>query len=58
MEFRTLLSEIKTALMMKKIFFLAASAALLLAATCRDDDGASIEPIEMNFKSTFDNAPL
>ncbi|MDZ4705092.1 MAG: MbnP family protein [Saprospiraceae bacterium] len=44
--------------MMKKIFFLAASAALLLAATCRDDEGSLIESIEMNFKSSFGNAPL
>jgi len=58
MEFRTPLSEYKTALMMHKIFFLAASAALLLAATCRDDEGSQIESIEMNFKGTFDNAPL
>ncbi len=58
MEFRTLLSEIKTALMMKKIFFLAASTALLLAATCREDEGFEPEIVEINFKSTFDNAPL
>ena len=57
MKFRTPLSEYKPALMMNKIFFLAASAALLLAATCRDDEGSPIEPIEMNFKGTFDNAP-
>lgn len=43
---------------MKKIFFLAASFALLLAATCKEDDDFAKEVVDMNFKSTFGDAPL
>lgn len=43
---------------MKKIFFLAASAALLLAANCKGGETFEPETVEINFKSTFDNAPL
>jgi len=44
--------------MIKKIFFLAAGTALLLAGKCKDDDDIAMNVVEINFKSTFDTAPL